>query len=490
MMTPTTLMNIIRATGSTSVANDVADLRLAQNLPTATPAPAVRQGAQQTLPQAPFASGPPVTGQGNPTNARPASMEMARPVIAASAHRSLQTALAPSGSQAATQDQGANVDRSSVAPSVTLMRSFFQSLPAPMVQGAGVGPNVPQPPQQGGEAVVAQRPTTTDQPDMPQGTVVQTARSAVSASVGTTGASGLHPAMAQLDRVLDQLAAQFLPRGPKLTPSRGVTQPSLQSAAAAMPAVPLPLRPGPVPLVTPLPAGTPAQTGTPNSLSPQLMLQFPQLGPLLRDATWQVVSHPNLAPVVSEFMQAGAVVAPSAQPAAQTAQLPRSDAMAAAIAATLVDANEAVQSAPVPPTQPAIPITARDLSILVAMNAAMLPGFPNLMSSQTAAALRSRDLGQKLADLAHKLRTMDPQEQRVFLAGLHLPIRVLHDLQRQAKKWARHLGDVITPDTIEGFLLLCLTVLGWPTAVAEYLWYCLTATDDPDDIPTYDVWNG
>jgi len=91
MMTPTTLMNIIRATGSTSVANDVADLRLAQNLPTATPAPAVRQGAQQTLPQAPFASGPPVTGQGNPTNARPASMEMARPVIAASAHRSCRT---------------------------------------------------------------------------------------------------------------------------------------------------------------------------------------------------------------------------------------------------------------------------------------------------------------------------------------------------------------------------------------------------------------
>ena len=75
MMTPTTLMNIIRATGSTSVANDVADLRLAQNLPTATPAPAVRQGAQQTLPQAPFASGPPVTGQGNPTNASPASMK-------------------------------------------------------------------------------------------------------------------------------------------------------------------------------------------------------------------------------------------------------------------------------------------------------------------------------------------------------------------------------------------------------------------------------
>ena len=255
MMTPTTLMNIIRATGSTSVANDVADLRLAQNLPTATPAPAVRQGAQQTLPQAPFASGPPVTGQGNPTNARPASMEMARPVIAASAHRSFQPALAPSGSQAATQDQGANVDRSSVAPSVTLMRSFFQSLPAPMAQGAGVGPNVPQPPQQGGADVVAHRPTTTDQPDMPQGTVVQTARSAVSASVGTTGASGLLPAMAQLDRVLDQLAAQFLPRGPKLTPSRGVTQPNLQSAAAAIPAVPLPLRPGPVPLVTPLPAG-------------------------------------------------------------------------------------------------------------------------------------------------------------------------------------------------------------------------------------------
>jgi len=490
MMTPTTLMNIIRATGSTSVANDVADLRLAQNLPTATPAPAVRQGAQQTLPQAPFASGPPVTGQGNPTNARPASMEMARPVIAASAHRSLQTALAPSGSQAATQDQGANVDRSSVAPSVTLMRSFLiftrsngagrrrwtECATATATGRRGCGQATPD--------------HETDQPDMPQGTVVQTARSAVSASVGTTGASGLHPAMAQLDRVLDQLAAQFLPRGPKLTPSRGVTQPSLQSAAAAMPAVPLPLRPGPVPLVTPLPAGTPAQTGTPNSLSPQLMLQFPQLGPLLRDATWQVVSHPNLAPVVSEFMQAGAVVAPSAQPAAQTAQLPRSDAMAAAIAATLVDANEAVQSAPVPPTQPAIPITARDLSILVAMNAAMLPGFPNLMSSQTAAALRSRDLGQKLADLAHKLRTMDPQEQRVFLAGLHLPIRVLHDLQRQAKKWARHLGDVITPDTIEGFLLLCLTVLGWPTAVAEYLWYCLTATDDPDDIPTYDVWNG
>jgi hypothetical protein len=292
--------------------------------------------------------------------------------------------------------------------------------------------------------------------------------------------------MAQLDRVLDQLATQFLPRGPKLTPSRGVTQPSLQSAAAAMPAVPLPLRPDPVPLVTPLPAGAPAQAGTPNSLSPQLTLQFPQLAAMLRDATWQVVSHPNLAPVVSEFMQAGAVVAPSAQPAAQ---LPRSDAMAAAIAATLVDANEALQSAPVAPTQPAIPITARDLSILVAMNAAMLPGFPNLMSSQTAAALRSRDLGQKLADLAHKLRTMDPQEQRLFLAGLHLPIRVLHDLQRQAKKWARHLGNAITPDTIEGFLLLCLTVLGWPTTVAEYLWYCLTATDDPDDLPIYDVWN-
>src|SRR6056300_1774501 len=52
MMTPTTLMNIIRATGSTRVANDLSDLRLVQNLPTATPAPAVRQGAQQTLLQA------------------------------------------------------------------------------------------------------------------------------------------------------------------------------------------------------------------------------------------------------------------------------------------------------------------------------------------------------------------------------------------------------------------------------------------------------
>ena len=102
MMTPTTLMNIIRATGSTRVANDVADLRLAQNLPTATPEPAVRQGAQQTLPQAPFASGPPVTGTGQSYKRQSCIHEMARPVIAASAHRSLQTALAPSGSQAAT----------------------------------------------------------------------------------------------------------------------------------------------------------------------------------------------------------------------------------------------------------------------------------------------------------------------------------------------------------------------------------------------------
>src|SRR5210317_1513346 len=120
------------------------------------------------------------------------------------------------------------------------MRSFLQSFLAPTPQGAVDAPQNAPPKQQGGATVAAPRPTMENQPDTPQGAVIQTPRSAVSASVGTTGASGLHPAMAQLDRVLDQLAAQFLPRGPKLTPSRGVTQPSLQSAAAATPAVPLP----------------------------------------------------------------------------------------------------------------------------------------------------------------------------------------------------------------------------------------------------------
>ena len=152
MMTPTTLMDIIRATGSTRVANDLSDLRLVQNLPTAmpatTPAPARQQRVQQSPPQAPLASRAPETGQYSPANARPASMETARLVIAAPAHRSPLTAPAPSGSYVVTQGQGANVDRSSVAPSVTLMRSFFQSLPAPMAQGAGGAPHM-APPQCG-----------------------------------------------------------------------------------------------------------------------------------------------------------------------------------------------------------------------------------------------------------------------------------------------------------------------------------------------------
>ena len=222
MMTPTTLMDIIRATGSTRVANDLSDLRLAQNLPTAmpatTPAPARQQRVQQSPPQAPLASRAPETGQYSPANARPASMETARLVIAAPAHRSPLTAPAPSGSYVVTQGQGANVDRSSVAPWVTLMRSFFQSLPAPMAQGAGGAPHMAPPQQLGGATVAAPRPTMADQPDTPQGAVIPTPRSAVSASVGATGSSGLHLAMAQLDRVLDQLATQFLPRGTQADP--------------------------------------------------------------------------------------------------------------------------------------------------------------------------------------------------------------------------------------------------------------------------------
>src|SRR5210317_677398 len=98
------------------------------------------------------------------------------------------------------------------------MRSFLQSFLAPTPQGAVDAPQNAPPKQQGGATVAAPRPTMADQPDTPQGAVIQTPRSAVSASVGPTGSSGLHPAMAQLDRVLDQLATQFLPRGTQADP--------------------------------------------------------------------------------------------------------------------------------------------------------------------------------------------------------------------------------------------------------------------------------
>lgn len=482
MMTPTTLMNIIRATGSTRVANDVADLRLAQALPTATPAPAVQRDGQASLRQTPSGSSAPSGEQAMPTTARAPSMEPSRPVAGPSTQRAPQTAPVPSGLNVPPQGPRGTVEHNGAMSSVPLMRSFFQSLPAPVTQATGATP-APQPMQQGGAPAGRARPIPPQPSDAAQGADVETPRSMPSA--GIMGRVGSHPAMAQLDRVLDQLAAQFVPRGPKAPQSSAMPQPNLQSAAAALSR--------PVTSFVPLPVAAFLQAGPPHPLSPQQHLTFPNLAPLLRDATLQVISHPNLSPVLPEFMQAGGITAPLGQPVPQSAPMPRSDVMAAAITTALGDANEAMQSASIStpqPTTPTVPVSARDLSILVAMNAAMIPGFPNLMSSQTASALRSRDLGQKLADLAHKLRTMDPQEQRLFLAGLHLPLRVLNDLQRQAKKWARQLGDTITPDTIEGFLLLCLTVLGWPTTVAEYLWYCLTATDDPDDIATYNRWNG
>lgn len=489
MMTPTTLMNIIRATGSTRVANDLADLRLAQYLPTATPDHATQQGGHQTVPQAATASHAPKTAQDAIPNATATPRETPRPVGDTAAQRLVQAGPAPSTSHATPQAQHANMDNVGFKPSVTLTRSFFQSLPAPITQGAVPSLAAPLPMEQGRTGTGVARPNVVQGSDVSQATTVHISRSRQSASAGATRTAFQHPAAAQLESVLDRLATQFLPRGPVPSPSRGMAQPDLQSAPRELSVMAKVQRPVPVQSLRPLPRVAPAQAGGSHLLSPQQPWQSSQLTPLLRDAAWRVISHPNPASKPVEPVRLGGDMTQPVPSVAHPTQLRPGDSINTAIPAAVLDENTVVQSAPVAATQPVTPITARDLSILVAMNAAMIPGFPNLMSLQTAAALRSRDLGQKLADLAHKLRTMDPQEQRIFLAGLHLPIRVLHEMQRQAKKWARQLGDTITPETIEGFLLLCLTVLGWPTMVAEYLWYCMTATDDPDDIPPYETGN-
>ena len=377
---------------------------------------------------------------------------------------------------------------------------FFQALPPPAAAMPGVPDQPNQPVQQsaistGGRA--APVPTPVSAPlfapvsvpldaSTPQVTLSGTANATMQ------NAAPVHRALAQLDSVLDRLAAQFVPRLPVASHLGDAVQTVAQVH-----------RMGPS-MLADIPAAL-RDISTTSAGVPGRAMDGSSVMPMLRDVTWRAAVPPNL--VLRSFDLA--TIAPSNPvgtplPTQLPVQWPmpialRGDMAIPAPIAPLADIGEGAQTnisqtstaqaTPLPPAS--APITARDLSVLLAINAAMIPGFPNLMSQQTAAALRSRDVGQRLADLAHKLRNMDPAEQRIFLAGLHLPLRVLHDLQRQAKKWARFLGDRITADTIEGFLLLCLTVLGWPTTIAEYLWYCLTATDapeDPDNSMPFNVW--
>lgn len=100
------------------------------------------------------------------------------------------------------------------------------------------------------------------------------------------------------------------------------------------------------------------------------------------------------------------------------------------------------------------------MSWLVAVNAALIPGWPNISGQLQSVAAQNATVRDALAKVAVQLRTHSPQQRALILAQLGLPARALELIDRLAKRLANAAEDALEPDVIAGFMIALLTTLG------------------------------
>lgn len=158
-------------------------------------------------------------------------------------------------------------------------------------------------------------------------------------------------------------------------------------------------------------------------------------------------------------------------PAAQTPATPN-------IATSQAMTPPPLQTPPPIAAVPSAPI-GQDLSWLVAVNAALIPGWPNLTGKLQTASQQNQYIKDALAMVASQMRGLTPDQRAQLLAQMGLPAKALHLLEQVARRLADKMQDPLDPNVIAGFLMAMLTTLGQMSDALRYVYNILPNIPDP-----------
>ena len=195
------------------------------------------------------------------------------------------------------------------------------------------------------------------------------------------------------------------------------------------------LNPDPKP--APVAARPPSNSGVPVQNPAPMMSSAPsQSEPLARALAQNGASLSQIPTVLSRFDPSASLLQMSPQaPTLATIAFPQSLVeLAVAQPATL----QAIQTA-------AIPQPLKDMSSLVALYAAMIPGWPTAVERDTK---RSASIPVPLMQLAQSIKSLSPEQQATLFSRMGLPLDVIRVLQQML----RDLDKKLNAKTLETFL--------------------------------------
>ena len=137
-------------------------------------------------------------------------------------------------------------------------------------------------------------------------------------------------------------------------------------------------------------------------------------------------------------------------------------------------AASAVPSAPIMPIPQQTP---QDVTWLLAVNAALVPGWPNVTGQLQNIVKQQQSVKDALETAAHQLRNMSPDQRAMALAQLGLPRHAFAIIERLARRLVKSLENDIPPDLVVGFLIALLTTLGHVSDALRYVDSILRNTD-------------
>jgi hypothetical protein len=158
-------------------------------------------------------------------------------------------------------------------------------------------------------------------------------------------------------------------------------------------------------------------------------------------------------------------------PAAQTPATPN-------IATSQAMTPPPLQTSPTIAVVPSAPI-GQDLSWLVAVNAALIPGWPNLTGQLQTTSQQNQYIKDALAMVASQMRGLTPDQRAQLLAQMGLPAKALHLIEQVARRLADKMQDPLDPDVIAGFLMAMLTTLGQMSDALRNVYNFLPNIPDP-----------
>ena len=124
------------------------------------------------------------------------------------------------------------------------------------------------------------------------------------------------------------------------------------------------------------------------------------------------------------------------------------------------------------PSAPIMPIpqqTPQDVTWLLAVNAALVPGWPNVTGQLQNIVKQQQSVKDALETAAHQLRNMSPDQRAMALAQLGLPRHAFAIIERLARRLAKSLENDIPPDLVVGFLIALLTTLDHVSDALRYV---------------------